>query len=201
MEISGFRMLKSIYEARNMPPVGRLFVSYEDPVLFRLGRREGLCGDFDVYKCVLKTFKLYVKAAELNFERNCHSYAGQARDCVSYGKLRYDGHIMYYIEGGEVVIAKFVMAFGLRPESSKYFKYAQLVEPPFFSHVFYSRRHTIVVRPSVSTLIYYVVSTNPEQAQTAVEELHQHVSKLVELEMSYSVQHGGVKLFRSLRES
>jgi len=199
VELAGFKVMKSIYESKNLPVLGRLFLAYDDPALFRLGWREGMCKDFsEVYKCIKKVFPTYVRAAGLQLLQNCHSYMGQRRECVAYGKLRYDGHIMYYIEGGEVVIPRYIMAFGLRPESSKYFKYAQLVEPSYFTYVLYNRKHTIVARPSTTGIVYFVVSTNPDQAQTAVPELHPHVSEMAERDMSFSVQHGGVSLFKNL---
>jgi len=197
--LGGFRAVESLSEARHVPVPGRLFLAYEDAALLRLAWAEGLCRKPDVHACVTAAFREYVKRSGLG-HGPCHSYMGVRRDCVFYGPLRYDGHIMYYVApDGEVVVPRFVSAVTVPADSGDYLALAGRLDPQFFSMALYTSRHTIVVRPSDTSVTYYAVSTNVAQALSAALEIHEDVVRAVVEDMRVSARLGGERLLAAFR--
>jgi hypothetical protein len=154
-----------------------------------------------VHACVTAAFREYTRRAGLAYGP-CHSYMGRPVRCVSYGPLRYDGHVMYYTApGGEIVIPRLVNAVRVPVSGSDYLTLAGRLNPQFFSLVLYTSRHTIVASPSDASVTYYAVSTDVAQALSAAIEMHEEVVRAVVEDMRASAALGGERLLAEFEKT
>jgi hypothetical protein len=191
----------------NAGPVELMYMLYEDPVLYRLGVVRNFCDPTDVPRCIesgYATVMRYAKRVGVRRVEKCHSYMSYRATCLERDGLFYDGHLLYTVRSGEVVLLnhKYIFELSLEASSSNYIRYSTVLNPAFFSSALFGRGYAVFYVPGEGGVRYtFVTSSGRWSKASIIPELHREVVEAVANEMAVFYEKGPLEWRRFLSSS